>query len=53
MATVAGLIVKEMIEALTLDMVEKHLVTSQIVLTIGYDVENLTNSSKITLNATF
>ena len=37
----ARLIVKEMIELLTLDMVEKHFVTDQIVLTVGYDVENL------------
>lgn len=35
------LIVKEMTEILTLDLVEKHLVTSQIVLTIGYDIDNL------------
>ena len=35
------LIVKEMAELLTLDLVEKNLVTSQIVLTIGYDVDNL------------
>ena len=39
------LIVKEMTELLALDLVEKHLVTDQIVLTIGYDVENLKNSS--------
>ena len=38
------LIVKEMTELLTLDLVEKHLVTSQIVLTIGYDIENLTDA---------
>ena len=38
------LIVKEMTELLTLELVEKNLVTSQIVLTIGYDSENLTNS---------
>lgn len=37
------LIVREMTELLTLDLVEKRLVTSQIVLTIGYDIENLTN----------
>ena len=37
------LIVKEMAEGLTLDLVEKRLVTSQIVLTIGYDVDNLIN----------
>ena len=39
------LIVKEMTELLTLDLVEKNLVTNQIVLTIGYDVENLTNTN--------
>ena len=37
------LIVKEMTELLTLDLVKKNLVTNQIVLTIGYDVENITN----------
>ena len=37
------IIVKEMTELLTLDLVEKNLVTNQIVLTIGYDTENLTN----------
>lgn len=37
------LIVKEMTELLTLDLVEKNLVTNQIVLTIGYDIENITN----------
>lgn len=39
------LIVKEMTELLTLDLVEKNLVTNQIVLTIGFDVENLVNSN--------
>ena len=37
------LIVKEMTELLALDLVKKHLVTNQIVLDIGYDIENLTN----------
>ena len=37
------LIVKEMAELLTLYLVEKNSVTDQLVLTIGYDVENLTN----------
>ena len=37
------LIVKEMTELLTLELVEKHLVTSQIILTIGYDINNLTD----------
>ena len=41
----AKLIVKEMTDLLVLDLVEKNLVTDQIVLTIGYDVENLTNSA--------
>ena len=39
------LIVKEMTELLTLDLVKKDLVTNQIVLTIGYDVENLKNKN--------
>ena len=37
------LIVKEMAELLTLDLVEKRLITNQLVLTIGYDIDNLTN----------
>lgn len=37
------LIVKEMTELLTLDLVSKNLITSKIVLTIGYDISNLTN----------
>lgn len=40
----AKLIVREMIELLVLDLVDKELVTDQIVLTIGYDRENLQNS---------
>ncbi len=39
----ARVIVWEMLELLSLDLVEKHLVTNQIVLTIGYDRENLAN----------
>ena len=39
------LIVKEMTELLTLDLVKKNLVTDQLVLTIGYDVDNLKDSS--------
>jgi len=39
----ARVVVREMIDALSLDLVEKGLVTDQIVLTIGYDIENLTN----------
>ena len=37
------LIVKEMTDLLTLEMVDKHFVTDQIVLTIGYDTSNLIN----------
>jgi len=39
----ARLIVHEMADMLSLDLVDKRLVTDQIVLTIGYDIENLTN----------
>ena len=37
----AKLIVKEMTELLVLDIVEKGLVTNQIVLTVGYDIESV------------
>lgn len=37
------LIVREMSDLLSLDLVEKGLVTNQLVLTIGYDIENLTD----------
>ena len=39
----ARLIVHEMTDLLVLDLVEKHLVTNQLVLTVGYDIENLTD----------
>ncbi len=39
----ALLIVKEMGEALALDLVKKHLVTNKLTLTIGYDINNLKN----------
>ena len=39
----AKLVVKEMTDLLVLDLVEKHLVTDQLTLTIGYDIENLAN----------
>lgn len=42
----ARLVVKEMADLLVLDIVEKMLVTDQIVLTIGYDVENLNNAER-------
>jgi len=39
------LIVKEMTELLALDLVERGLVTNQIVLEVGYDVDNLKNQA--------
>lgn len=39
----ARLIVQEMTDLLVLDLVEKGLLTNQLVLTIGYDIDNLTN----------
>ena len=38
------LIVREMTDLLVLDLVEKKLVTDQMVLTVGYDIDNLTNA---------
>ena len=40
------LIVCEMADLLTLDLVDKGLVTDQITLTVGYDIENLTNPER-------
>ena len=37
----ARLVVKEMVDSLALDLVGKHLVTDQLVLTVGYDIESL------------
>lgn len=37
----AALVVREMTDALSLELVEKGLVTDQLVLTVGYDIENL------------
>ncbi len=42
----ANLVVKEMTELLVLDLVDKGLVTDQVVLTIGYDIENLTDPKR-------
>lgn len=47
--TKGKLIVREMTELLVLDLVEKGLLTDQIVLTIGYDIENLTTNMMISL----
>lgn len=40
------LIIKEMADLLALDLVEKGLVTNQVVLTVGYDIENLSDETK-------
>ena len=37
----ARLVIREMADLISLDIVEKGLVTNQIVLTLGYDIENL------------
>ncbi len=42
----AGLVTREMADALVLDLVDKGLVTDQIVLTIVYDIENLTDPAR-------
>lgn len=42
----ARLVLREMAELLSLDLVRKKLVTNQIVLTIGFDVENLTDPAR-------
>lgn len=39
----ARIVVREMTDLLVLDMVSKGLMTDQIVLTVGYDIENLSN----------
>ena len=42
----ARLVVREMADNLALDLVDKGLVTDQIVLTVGYDRENLTDPQR-------
>lgn len=41
----ARIVVREMIDMLALDLADKTLVTDQIVLTVGYDIDNLRNPS--------
>lgn len=41
------LIVREMIDQLVLDLVDKGLVTDQIGLSLGYDIENLTDPNRV------
>ncbi len=40
------LVVREMTDLLVLDLVDKGLVTDQMVLTLGYDIENLTDPER-------
>lgn len=40
------IVVREMMELLALDLVDKGLLTNQIVLTIGYDIENLSDPER-------
>ena len=40
------LVVREMADQLALDLVDKGLVTDQLTLTVGYDIENLTDPSR-------
>ena len=42
----ARLITREMADQLVLDLVDKGLVTDQMVLTVGYDIENLTDPER-------
>lgn len=41
----ARLVAREMADLLALDLVEKRLATDQLVLTVGYDIENITDPS--------
>jgi len=42
----ARLIAREMADLLVLDLVEKGLVTNQLVLSVGYDIDNLTDPQR-------
>ena len=42
----ARIVIREMADALALELVEKRLVTDQVVLTVGYDRENLTDPGR-------
>lgn len=42
----ARLVVREMADQLALDLVDKGLVTDQVVLTVGYDIENLKGAGR-------
>ena len=42
----ARMVVREMTDLLALDLVDKGLVTDQLVLTVGYDIDNLTDPER-------
>jgi len=42
----AKLVLREMADLLSLDLVDKGLVTDQLVVTVGYDIENLTDPAR-------
>ena len=42
----ARLVLREMADMLSLDLVDKGLVTDQLVVTVGYDIENLTDPAR-------
>ena len=46
----AKLVVQEMTELLVLDLVEKQLLTNQIVLTVGYDIDNPQYQGEVTID---
>ena len=46
----AKLVVQEMTELLVLDLVEKQLLTNQIVLTVGYDIDNPQYHGDVTID---
>ena len=42
----ARIVIREMADALSLDLFSRHFVTDQLVLTIGYDIDNLTDPKR-------
>ena len=42
----ARIVVREMADALSLDLFSRHFVTDQLVLTIGYDIDNLSDPAR-------
>ena len=44
-ADMARTVIQEMADSISFDLIEKRLVTDQVVLTIGYDVESIANSA--------